>query len=253
MATLRFGALFPTENADIEDFQRLLGRVSPSARLDVVELRWPPGVAVGLADMSDDDLAAASAGLGDPALLANALDGSAGRFEAVALAVTSASFLRTAHDHAHQLDTLTRVARCRSATTLRGFQDAVRHLGATRVSVASVYPPHFTDKFIAHLSETDAIVVHRVDANARTDHDLARWNDDRIVDLVTRAARPGVEVVLLPETALHTDHLTAVLAEVAGAPVLTATQVTIWSLFRALGFAPAAPDAGPLFDLDEHR
>lgn len=251
MATLRFGALFPTANADIEDFQRLLGRVTPPARLDVVDLRWPPGVAAGLADMSDDHLAAAAAGLGDPALLASALDGSAGRFDAVALAVTSAGFLRSAHDHTRQLTTLARVARCRGTTTLRGFQDAVRHLGATRVGVASVYPSHFTDKFIDHLGEADATVVHRVDANARTDHDLARWGDDRIIDLVTRAAHPAAEVVLLPETALHTDHLTAALAEAAGAPVLTATQVTIWSLFRALGRTPAATAAGPLFGHDE--
>ncbi|MFI9534216.1 hypothetical protein ACIG56_13315 [Nocardia fusca] len=136
-----------------------------------------------------------------------------------ALAVTSASFLRSAHDHARQLTTLARVARCRGATTLGGFQDAVRHLGATRISVAPVYPSHFTDKFIGHLGETDATVVHRVDANARTHHDLARWGDDRIVDLVTRAAHPGAEVVLLPETALHTDHLTAALTEAAGVPV----------------------------------
>lgn len=247
MATLRFGALFPTANADVEDFQRLLARVSPPATLEVVDLQWPPGVAAGLADMSDEHLAAAAAGLGDPALLASALDASAGRFEAVALAVTSASFLRSAHDHTRQLATLARVARCRGTTTLRGFQDAVRHLGATRVGVASVYPSHFTDEFIAHLGATDATVVHRVDANARTDHDLARWGDERIIDLVSRAAHPGAEMVLLPETALHTDHLTAVLAEAAGVPVLTATQVTLWSLYRALGCAPAAAGAGPLF------
>ncbi|NUP29683.1 MAG: hypothetical protein HOQ44_23905, partial [Nocardia sp.] len=133
MAVLRFGALFPTANADLADFHRLLGRVSPPASLAPVELRWPSGVADGLADLTDDGLAAASAGLGDPALLASALDGSAGRFEAVALAVTSASFLRSVHDHHRQLATLTRVARCRGATTLQGFQDAVRRLGTTRV------------------------------------------------------------------------------------------------------------------------
>lgn len=59
----------------------------------------------------------------------------------------------------------------------------------TRISVASVYPAHFTDKFLGHLGEKDATVVHRVDANARTDHDLARWGDDRIVALATRAAQ----------------------------------------------------------------
>ncbi|WP_063034181.1 hypothetical protein [Nocardia grenadensis] len=166
MATLRFGALYPTANADVEDFQRLLGRVSPPAGPEVVELRWPPGVDVGLTNMSDDRLTDAAAGLGDPALLATALDGSVGRFEAVALAVTSASFLRSAHDHRRQLATLARAARCGGTTTLRGFHDAVRHLGVARVAVASVYPSHFTAEFIAQRGATDAAVVHRVDANA---------------------------------------------------------------------------------------
>ncbi|NUS94106.1 MAG: decarboxylase, partial [Nocardia sp.] len=79
------------------------------------------------------------------------------------------------------------------------------------------------------------------------------WGDERIIDLVTRAAHPAAEAVLLPETALHTDHLTPALTEAAGVPVLTATQVTVWSLFRALGRDPVAVGAGPLFGLDELR
>jgi maleate cis-trans isomerase len=45
----------------------------------------------------------------------------------------------------------------------------------------------------------------------------------------------------------------AALTEAAGVPVLTATQVTLWSLFRALGRTPAAAAAGPLFGGDELR
>lgn len=242
-----FGVLFPTANADVQDFSRLLQRVVPSATLAVVELSWPAGTHTALSTMSDDDLAATVAELGDPSAIADALTGSSGEFDAVALAVTSASFMRSPIDHEQQLTTIEASARCASTSTLRGFQQAVAHLGATLVSVASVYPQRFTDRFIEHIAASGTTVIHRVDANARTDRDLAQWGDAKIIDLVTGAAHPDAQVVLLPETALHTDHLTHALAEAAGVPVLTATQVTVWSLFRSIDRSPTASSAGPLF------
>lgn len=246
-ASPNFGLLFPTANADVRDFADLLGRVTPSSTLQVVELPWPAGTQSALGSMSDRELADTVAGLGRPAALADALSGSAERFEAVALAVTSASFMLSPNDHRRQLTTIESTARCAATSTMRGFQEAVAHLGATAVSVASVYPPLFTDRFIEHIARSGTTVSHRVDANARTDRDLTEWGDARIIDLVGRAAHPEAEAVLLPETALHTDHLTSALAEAAGVPVLTATQVTVWSLFRAVGRAPRADHAGPLF------
>lgn len=242
-----FGVLFPTANTDVRDYRSLLGRTSPSSTLQVVELPWPAEAHSELARMSDRELAATVAGLGHPLALADALSDSADRFDAVALAVTSASFMLSASDHHRQLRTIESTARCAATSTMRGFQEAVTHLDAAVVSVTSVYPRHFTDGFIEHVAQAGTTVVHRVDANARTDRDLARWGDDRIVDLVSRAAHPEARVVLLPETALHTDHLTTALARAAGVPVLTATQVTVWSLFRAAGRRPRAVDAGPLF------
>ncbi|NEB27094.1 hypothetical protein G3I13_22400 [Streptomyces sp. SID6673] len=197
--------------------------------------------------MSDEELAATVAKLGDPSVIAEALSGSAGRYEAVALAVTSASFLRSANDHRRQLEAIETTAQSAGTSTLRGFQDAITDLGVTSVSVASVYPPHFTDSFIDHVSRPGVDIVHRVDANARTDRDLAQWGDAKIIDLVTEAAHPQAQTVLLPETALHTDHLTSTLEDVAGVPVLTATQATVWSLYRSVDTTPRATGAGPLF------
>ncbi|MFE0748076.1 hypothetical protein [Gordonia sp. NPDC058843] len=120
--------------------------------------------------------------------------------------------------------------------------------GCVRSASLRCTHPNFTDRFIGHVELTGARVIHRVDANARTDHDLARWGDDRILELVTCAATPAADIVLLPETALHTDHLaTALTTAGGGVPVLTATQATIWSLYRAVGLSPTAREAGPLF------
>lgn len=242
-----FGLLFPTANADVHDFASLAGRTSPRSTLQVVELPWPAETHFELGSMSDRDLAATVARLGHPSAISDALSGSADRFDAVALAVTSASFMLSPSAHRRQLTTIESTARCAATSTMRGFQEALAHLGATAVSVASVYPPNFTDRFIEHIAKSGTSVIHRVDANARTDRDLAEWGDARIIDLVDKAAHPDARVVLLPETALHTDHLTSALVQAAGVPVLTATQVTVWSLFRAVGRVPRADDAGPLF------
>lgn len=242
-----FGVLFPTANADVQDFSHLLERAVSGATLQVIELPWPAGTHSELECMSDTDLAATVAELGNPSAITEALSESASRFDAVGLAVTSASFMLSVSDHHRQLRAIETAAECAATSTMRGFQTALTHLGATAISVASVYPRHFTNRFIEHLSQTEATVIHRVDANARTDHDLAQWGDARIVDLVSEAAHPKAELVLLPETALHTNHLTAALTEAAGVPVLTATQVTIWSLLQSVGWPTTAHDAGPLF------
>ncbi|MCG7633158.1 hypothetical protein MHN80_12630 [Gordonia McavH-238-E] len=244
---VRFGLLFPTANADARDFSSLLSRAAPGATLGVVELSWPTGTHSELGSMSDDELAVTVAQLGDPSVIAEALSGSAGQYEAVALAVTSASFLRSANEHRRQLEAIETTAQSAETSTLRGFQDAITHLGVISVSVASVYPPHFTDSFIDHVSRPRVDVVHRVDANARTDRDPAQWGDAKIIDLVAKAAHPRAQAVLLPETALHTDHLTSSLEDVAGVPVLTATQVTVWSLYRSVDTMPSATGAGLLF------
>jgi maleate cis-trans isomerase len=167
--------------------------------------------------------------------------------DAVAFAVTSSSFLDGPTAVEQQLRTIRRVTGYPATSTTASFQQAVRHLGLRTVSLASVYHPDLSDHFIERVREAGVEVVHRVDASARSDRQLAAWPGERIVDLVERAAHPHAQAVLLPETALHAARLTSDLERAAGCPVLTATQVTLWAAAKLVGVPAASTKAGPLF------
>ena len=243
---MRTGLLYPTRNAGEDDFRALAGRLGLA--LDVVYFPWPDDVtdlaALGIAEVID-----AVRRLGSAAHLERVLPEALAGHEAdvVAFAVTSSSFLDGPSGVAEQLRALRRITGRPATSTTAAYQQAVRHLGLRRVALASVYHPEVSGEFVARIREAGAEVVHRIDAAAGSDRQLAAWPPERIVDLVARAAHPAAEAVLLPETALHTSDITRELEAVAGCPVLTATQVTLWSSARLLGAAPVLPEAGPLF------
>ena len=246
----QFGLVFPTANADTRDFDDLAERISPPCRLTALNLPWPPGTADRLASMTDTDLVATVAALGSPDHLRRSLRTGGDELDMLALAVTSASFLVDPDGQQRQIDVLAEVGGCPATTTTRAFQDATVFCGFRAVAVASVYPPVFTDAFVARLAEVGVETVSRVDANARTDADLAAWDPERIAALVADTVSTGVdaEAVVLPETALHTHgHYDLLVDAAGGRPVLTALHVTLWSLYRHLGLTPTAPGAGPLF------
>ncbi|WP_280276229.1 maleate cis-trans isomerase family protein [Nocardia wallacei] len=244
----RVGLLYPTPNAGEDDFLDLAGQLEPALDVEVVYVPWPDDV---------DDLAALTLAqvidalrrLGSVAHLERVLpEALAGRdVDVVAFAVTSASFLDGAAGVEEQLRTLARISGRPATSTTAAYQQAIRHLGLRKVALASVYDADVSDHFVERVREAGAEIVRRVDAAAGSDRALAAWPPDRIVDLVQRSADPAAEAVLLPETALHACHLTGELERAAGGPVLTATQVTLWSAARLLNVPAVSPTAGPLF------
>jgi maleate cis-trans isomerase len=165
----------------------------------------------------------------------------------VAFAVSSSSFVDGPTGVEDQVRTIRRVTGYPATSTTAAFQQAIRHLALSTVALASVYHPDVSAHFIERVREAGAGVVHRVDAAARSDRELAAWPAERIVDLVRRAAHLRAQAVLLPETALHASRLTADLERAAGCPVLTATQVTLWASARLMGVPAVSGTGGPLF------
>jgi maleate cis-trans isomerase len=244
------GLLYPTPGAGEDDFVRLASRVTPPVRLQVVYFPWPAGMA-DLAALNTPQTYRALQRLGTDqhlrAVLPAALAGHAG-LDAVAFAVTSSSFLQGPAGVQHQLDLLRELSGLPATSTTHGFQQAIGQLALSRVSLASVYHPDTSAEFVDRIREAGATVVDRVDADVGSDRELAGWEADQIVDLVQQVAHPDAQAVLLPETALHTADLADRLDSVAGIPVLTATQVTVWSACRLVGLhRPVAPHAGVLF------
>jgi maleate cis-trans isomerase len=244
----RVALLYPTRDAGEDDFLALARQLRPTLDVRVVYVAWPGGVD-DLALMDIPQVITALRGLGSAEHLARVLPEALEHetVDAMAFAVTSASFLDGPDGVARQLRAIQRITATTATSTTAAFQQAIRHLGLHSVSLASVYHPAISEHFITCMRDTGVEFVSRVDASAGSDRELAAWRPAQIVELVGRAAHPDAQAVLLPETALHTSSLTRQLEQAAGCPVLTATQVTLWAAARLVDLSPTATHAGPLF------
>lgn len=248
MGTPTIAILYPTPHTGEDDFLALARQIVPSIDVDIAYVPW-----AGDHDTSSlelEGIIGALRQLGAASHLSRVVPAALGGRQpaVVVFAVNSASFLNGAHGVSEQVDLLERVSGGRATSATAAFQAAIRHLGLHRVSVASVYPPLITDHFIERVEDAGAAVVHRTDADARSDHEVGAWSGDQIARLVEQAASPGAEAVLLPETALHAATITGQLERAAhGVPVLTATQVCLWHAATLAGITPHAAESGPLF------
>jgi len=78
--------------------------------------------------------------------------------------------------------------------------------------------------------------------------DAGRLDDEQVVELVAGGGHPAeADVVLVPDTALHTVRLLPRLEAELGRPVLTANQVSAWHGLRLAGWRGKADDLGTLF------
>ncbi|MFS8201769.1 decarboxylase [Streptomyces sp. CWNU-52B] len=167
--------------------------------------------------------------------------------EAVVWACTSGSFVygwQGAHD---QVRTLARTAGLPASSTSFAFAHAVRELGAKRVAIGATYPDDVAALFSAFLADAGIEVLSVHGSGIITAAEVGTWGEEEVLELARAADRPEAEVVLLPDTALHTAACIPALEEALGKPVLTANQVTAWEALRLADRRVNAPDLGALF------
>ncbi|WP_405808152.1 decarboxylase [Streptomyces sp. NBC_00210] len=152
--------------------------------------------------------------------------------ESVVWACTSGSFVYGWEGAHEQIRALAMAAGMPASSTSFGFAHAVRALGAVRVAVAATYPEDVTALFTAFLKASGAEVVADRASGIITAAEVGAWGRDEVLELARAGDHPDAEVVLLPDTALHTAAYLAELEEALGKPVLTANQVTVWEGLR---------------------
>lgn len=167
--------------------------------------------------------------------------------EAVVWACTSGSFVYGWEGAHEQVRTLARTAGMPASSTSFAFAHAVRELGAHRVAIAATYPEDVAELFAAFLKDAGVDVVSIRSSGIITAAEVGTWGEDEVLALARAGDHPDAEVVLLPDTALHTaSHLQALEAALAK-PVLTANQVTVWEALRLADRRVNAPELGTLF------
>ncbi|MGW7209598.1 maleate cis-trans isomerase family protein [Streptomyces sp. NPDC054837] len=167
--------------------------------------------------------------------------------ESVVWACTSGSFVYGWEGAHEQVRSLARTAGLPASSTSFAFVHAAREIGAHRVAVGATYPDDVAALFAEFLRAGGLEVTGVKGAGIITAAEVGTWGEKEVFSLARSADTPDADVILLPDTALHTAaHLPALEKEL-GKPVLTANQVTVWEGLRLTDRRVNAPSLGSLF------
>ena len=188
---VRLGFLYPGYAAE-DDYPLMASRLEPSPHVQVVH------TSVG----EDAHRVDALLDLGGP----DRLGEGAARLDApdvVLWACTSGSFVFGLDGARRQVVPLAEQLGVPASSTSFAFVDAIGAMGASRVAVAATYPPDVVDAFVAFLSEAGISVVASGAEDVITATEVGTFGPGRVADFVTSGDHPDAEVVLVPDTALH--------------------------------------------------
>ncbi|MPY64422.1 maleate cis-trans isomerase family protein [Streptomyces spongiae] len=167
--------------------------------------------------------------------------------EAVVWACTSGSFVYGWEGAHEQVRNLARAAGMPASSTSFAFAHAVPELDAHRVAIAATYPEDVAELFAAFLKDAGVEVVSTRASGIITAAEVGTWGEEEVLALARAGDHPEAEVVLLPDTALHTASHIPALESALSKPVLTANQVTVWEALRLADRRVNAPQLGTLF------
>ncbi len=229
------GILYPGYSAE-DDYPRAEAMVTPAVSLPVVH------TTVGI----DTHEIHALIDTGSPERLAEGAERLAPLApDAVMWACTSGSFVYGLEGARGQAAAVGRQLGVPASSTSLAFAAAVTELGLRRVAIGATYPDDLAERFRTFLADADIEVVALGTLGIMWASEGGTLSRQRVLDLALANRHPDAQAILLPDTALHTMEWLGELQEVAGAPVLTANQVTIWQGLRLAGH--------PAGDLDPFR
>lgn len=234
---VRLGFLYPGYAAE-DDYAELAGRLPVPAVAEVAH--------TSLGELGDLHTVEALQAMGEHQRLADGVAALRSRGVAAVLwACTSGSFTYGWDGAARQVADLQERAGVPASSTSLAFVHAAQALRIRRVAVAATYPAPVAERFTDFLRAGGIEVLGVTAAGVMTATEAGEMSDEATVRMITAAARPDADAVLVPDTALHTARLSR-LAQAAGKQVLTANQVTVWEAARLAGLAGGATDASQL-------
>ncbi len=170
----------------------------------------------------------------DPATVARcATDLVTIRPEVVAYACTSGSFVGGHQRQRDLVAAITEAGAPAAVTTSGALLEALGHVGARRIAVATPYDAAITDRLRVFLAEAGIEVLHSEHLGLAGRMWAVPYA--ATISLVRRAATAGCDAVFISCTNLPTYDVIAPLEGELGVPVLTANQVTMWAALRRAG------------------
>ncbi len=161
-------------------------------------------------------------------------------------ACTSGSFIMGRAFAEHQAMQLARAIEVPATSTSLAFAAACNHLSLGHVAVLATYPEPVARSFASFLGEFGIAVVGLDWLGAPSGWDVIALGEELIGSHAARLVTPGIDAVLIPDTALPSLHFLERLEAKLGLPVLTANAVTVWDAERIAGRMPSLPGFGSL-------
>jgi len=130
------------------------------------------------------------------------------------------------------------------AVSSSAVADALRTLGAARVSLASPYAPWLNERLRQYL-ESDGFEVTAMQGLNTQAH--AAVTPERIEALVMEVDRPEAQAIFISCSNFPTLGLIESLERKLAKPIVASNQASMWKMLRLMGDRRALPGAGRLF------
>jgi arylmalonate decarboxylase len=138
------------------------------------------------------------------------------------------------------------VVGCPIVATSVVMVEALRHLGITRLGLATPYPEEVTEAERRFLMSSGFDVVSCA-CLGRSGPEVRPTTFEEIFALVQSVDRPDAQAIFISCTDLRATEMVAHLEREFGKPMLTSNQVTLWGILRAFGTAVSVEGFGQLF------
>jgi len=130
------------------------------------------------------------------------------------------------------------------AVSSSAVADALRALGAARVSLASPYAPWLNERLRQYLTAAGFEVMAMQGLDTQNHSAVTT---ERIEALITEVDRPDAQAIFVSCSNFPTLGIIESLERKLGKPIVASNQASMWKMLRLMGDSRALPGAGRLF------
>lgn len=163
---------------------------------------------------------------------------------AICYGCTGSGFLKSPEKDKALAAELERATGIPSTTSSSSIADALRALGAKRVSAASPYEPWLNEKLKAYLEAAGFEVVAIKGLGTQSHGSITT---DKVKALAMEVLRPETDAIFISCSNFRTLDIIEAVERESGKPVVTSNQAAMWGMLRKAGDKRAVPGAGQLF------
>ncbi|MBA2692602.1 MAG: maleate cis-trans isomerase [Rubrobacter sp.] len=167
--------------------------------------------------------------------------------DSVVWSSTSASFVLGWDGAMRQAEALEEALSVPASTTAFAFVSAAKKLGVERAAVAATYPEDIARLFEKFLEIGGVSVVRVGTRGIITAAEVGTLGREAVLELAVGNDDGSADVLLMPDTALHSAAWLEEIEDAVGKPVITANQATYREAMRLAGDDKVREGLGSLF------